>query len=278
MKPMRFLTRIISLLIVSLCLSCTTVENKKDSTKKSADLWPLYRQLQAGKWIDLTHEFSENIPHWKGFPSLQTRDVYTIDKDGFWAQEFTHVGQWGTHIDPPAHFHKGLRTVDQITPAEMILPLVVIDVCGKVAHDPDYSLAMQDIRDWEAKHGQIPEGAFVAMRTGWSKRWPDNAAMQNLDGNGVAHYPGWSLETLRFLYETRKITATGHETTDTDTGVNTTKDNYVCETYVLGTNHYQIELIANLDQVPEQGAILICTFPKPLQGSGFPARLIAIAP
>ena len=222
--------------------------------------------------------FRESIPHWKGFPAMREQTIYTYEKDGFWAQEFTHVGQWGTHIDAPVHFHKGLRTVDQITPAEMILPLVVIDVREKVQQNADYTLTMLDIQNWEAKNGIIPAGSFVAMRTDWSSRWPDDAAMQNLDKDGVAHYPGWSLETLKFLYETRKITATGHETTDTDPGIKTTKDNYECESYVLGTNHYQIELIANLDQVPEKGAILICTFPKVLQGSGFPARLIAIAP
>ena len=46
--------------------------------------------------------------------------------DGFLAEIFTHVGQWGTHVEP-AHFHKGLRTVDQIELKEMILLLVCID-------------------------------------------------------------------------------------------------------------------------------------------------------
>jgi hypothetical protein len=67
-------------------------------------------------------------------------------------------------------------------------------------------------------HGQIPAGAFVAMRTDWSKRWPDAAKMENKDAHGVAHYPGWSLPALKYLYEDRKITASGHETTDTDPG------------------------------------------------------------
>jgi len=39
--------------------------------------------------------------------------------DGFFSELFTHVGQWGTHVDPSAHFHKGLRTVDQIELKEM---------------------------------------------------------------------------------------------------------------------------------------------------------------
>jgi kynurenine formamidase len=102
--------------------------------------------------------------------------------------------------------------------------------------------------------------------------------MENKGSDGVAHYPGWSKEALQFLYEERKITASGHETTDTDPGIATSKDDYALETYVLGTNHYQIELLANLDQVPEAGAIVIVSFPKPKDGSGFPARVIAIAP
>jgi kynurenine formamidase len=98
------------------------------------------------------------------------------------------------------------------------------------------------------------------------------------DAEGVAHYPGWSKETLQYLYEERKITASGHETTDTDPGVATSKNDYSLETYLLGTNHYQIEMLANLDQVPESGAIVIVSFPKPKGGSGFPARVFAIAP
>jgi kynurenine formamidase len=47
---------------------------------------------------------------------------------------------------------------------------------------------------------------------------------------------------------------------------------------VLGTNHYQIEMLANLDQVPEFGALVMVAFPKPANGSGFPARVIAIIP
>ncbi len=108
------------------------------------------------------------------------------------------------------------------------------------------------------------------MRTDWSKRWPDEAKMDNKDAHGVAHYPGWSLLTLKYLYEERKITASGHETTDTDPGIATTKDDYSLETYILSTNHYQIELLTNLDQVPESGAIVVVSFSKTKGRFGFP--------
>jgi kynurenine formamidase len=247
-------------------------------------LWSIQKTLSQKKYVDLTHAFAPGIPRWPGFPDETRKTIYWYDKRpdtmgaGFFSELFTHVGQWGTHVDPPAHFIKGLRTVDKIDPKEMILPLVVIDVHDEVTTNPDYTLSLERVRKWEKDHGQIPGGAFVAMRTDWSKRWPDAAKMENRDANGVAHYPGWSLPALKCLYEDRKITASGHETTDTDPGVATTKDDYSLETYILSTNHYQIELLANLDQVPETGAIVVVTFPKPKGGSGFPARVFAILP
>ena len=240
--------------------------------------------LTAKKMVDLTHAFAPGIPRWPGFPDEKRDTLYSYEKgvgslgSGFFTELYTHVGQWGTHVDPPAHFVKGLRTVDQIELKEMILPLVVIDVHTESAKDPDYTLTLERVKKWETDHGPVPAGSFVAMRTDWSKRWPDGAAMENRDAAGVAHYPGWSKPALQYLYEERKITASGHETTDTDPGSATTKDDYSLETYVLGTNHYQIELLANLDQVPEAGAIVIATFPKPKGGSGFPARVFAIVP
>ncbi len=102
--------------------------------------------------------------------------------------------------------------------------------------------------------------------------------MQDTDAKGVSHDPGWSKAVLRYLYEQRKITASGHETTDTDPGLAVTKDDYSLERYILGTNHFQIELLANLDKVPEAGALVLVTFPKPEHGSGFPARVVAVVP
>ncbi len=244
----------------------------------------IWQLIKTKKFVDLTHSFSPGIPHWKGFPDEKRELLYWYEPgagvlgSGFYTQSFTHVGQWGTHVDPPAHFVKGLRTVDQISVKEMILPLVVIDVHEKAARDPDYTITMEDIRNWEKRHGPIPEGSFVAMRTDWCMRWPDMEAMQNRDAKGIAHYPGWSLDVLQYLYEDRKITASGHETTDTDPGIATSKDDYSLETYILKQNHYQIELLTNLYEVPEAGALIVVAFPKPKDGSGFPARVFAILP
>jgi len=266
------------------CFCCFAIFTANAKCAEEETLLQLWQKLSNRKFVDLTHPFEPGIPHWKGFPDEKRETIYWFDKDrgtmgaGFFAEIFTHVGQWGTHVDPPAHFSRGGRTVDQITLKEMILPLVVIDVHAAVAKNPDYTLTLERVKKWETDHGPIPEGCFVALRTDWSKRWPDAAAMQNKDKQGVAHYPGWSLSALKYLYEERKITASGHETTDTDPGIATSKDDYSLEAYILNRDHYQIELLTNLDQLPESGSIIVATFPKAKGASGFPARVLAIAP
>lgn len=244
----------------------------------------IFDTLKTKKWVDLTHAFAPGIPHWPGFPNEAREPLYYYDEGvgtrgtGIYVHLYSHVGQWGTHADPPAHFVKGTRTLDQIDVKEMILPLAVLDIHEKAAKNPDYTVTMEDVSAWEAKHGKIPEGCFVALRTDWSKRWPDDRLMQNEDTKGIKHFPGWSKEVLKYLYETRKITASGHETTDTNPGMDCSAGDYSMETYILGTNHYQIELLTNLDQAPEWGALVVATFPKPKNGSGFPARVFAILP
>src|SRR5579864_4051833 len=220
----------------------SSVVNGQSSLVSKLSLWRIQKILASKRFVDLTHAFEPGIPSWPEFPD-EKREA--LSWHGFSVENYTHVGQWGTHVDVPSHFARGLRTVDEISLQEMILPLVVIDVHEEAANNPDYTLSLDRIKKWEHEHGAIPAGAFVAMRTDWSKRWPDNAAMHNKDEAGIPHYPGWSLPALKYLYEKKEITASGHETTDAEPGIATGNDDYSLEKYILGTNHYQIELLTN---------------------------------
>ncbi|NIH83014.1 cyclase family protein [Amycolatopsis viridis] len=238
--------------------------------------------LRAATWVDLTHTFHDAIPHSPAFEPESRTVVSSIGQaadgslTGFLSHEYRHVGQWGTHVDPPAHFVPGLRHQDEIPVEEMILPLVVLDITAQAGRDPDYVVSDADLADWESRNGRVPAGSFVALRTGWSARWPSQQLMLNADADGVCHFPGWSRSVLETLFEHRGVTACGHETTDTDPGLAVSRGDSSLERYVLGTDHYQIELLANLDQLPETGALIIATWPKALHGSGFPARVFAI--
>jgi kynurenine formamidase len=252
--------------------------------KESAHLWSLYREIQKCRFIDLTHTFSEHTPHCESFPQAQrvtlfdyTPGIGTVGS-GFLAHEYRHVGQWGTHVDPGAHFVQGKRFLDEIPVDEMILPFAVIDIRAAVARDPDYCLVLDDVLRWEARHGALPPGAFVAQHSGWSKRWPSQDRMMNRDAAGVAHFPGWTMPALRYIFETRGASACGHETTDTDSGLSISRGETPLERYVLGLDRWQIELLASMDDVAEAGSLIVASWPKPLRGSGFPARVFAICP
>ncbi|XRD86037.1 cyclase family protein [Dyella acidisoli] len=232
--------------------------------------------IHGSKLVDLTHSFSSSTPVWSGFGQAiitpakdpKTGQPYTIEKDGFRANYFSMVGQYGTHVDPPAHFDAHGATIDAIPLNQMILPLVVFDITGLLQKDPNHALSVNDILDWEKQHGRVPSGSFAALRTDMSKDWDANPARFKR-----SPFPAWSLAAVRFLIEQRGATAIGHESLDTDT--TTQMDS---ETWLLKHGHYQIEAMAHLDQVPATGAVLIAMWPKVKDGDGFPARVVAVVP
>ena len=240
-------------------------------------LWALREQLLTHRFTDLTHAFFPGQPHFPAFPDEERSQPFAVENgDGFTVHRYSVVGQWGTHVYPPSHFVAGARPLDEIPVEQMILPLVVLDISDRVATDPDATPTVDDVAAWEQRNGPVPEGAFVALRTDWARRWPDGEAVANHDADGVAHYPGWSREVLVDLVERCGVQAVGHETTDTDPGSATSGGDYGLELYLLEQDRWQIELLTNLDQVPEAGALVVATWPKPRGGSGFPARVFAI--
>lgn len=232
--------------------------------------------LQSKQYVDLTHSFSPTTPVWKGFgPAAFARAAdpatgrpYSIDRDGFRATFYAMVGQYGTHVDPPAHFDPDGMTMDRIPLKQMILPLVVFDMTPMLGADPDHALGVADIKRWEARYGRVPENCFAALRTDMYKDWDSNP------GRFERYpFPAWSLAAVKFLFEQRRVTAIGHESLDTDTS-----ENMQSETWLLRHSHWQIEVMANLDKVPATGAVIVVTWPKPRNGVGFPARAFAILP
>lgn len=241
-----------------------------------SDLARAYRIIASKTFVDLTHSFSPASPVWSGFGQArfspaadpQTKKQYTIKSDGFRATYYEMVGQYGTHVDPPSHFSEDGITMDKIPLKQMILPLIVLDNTPYQAKDPNHAFSIANLRAWEKKHGRVPNGAFVALRTDMYKDFDSDPEKFKR-----APFPAWAFETVKFLYEKRGVTATGHESLDTDT-----TDKMESETYILQRGHYQIEVMANLDKVPARGALIVVTWPKVKDGLGFPARAFAILP
>lgn len=240
------------------------------------ELWTLWKSWQADfRWVDLTHELNPETPHWVGWDALQVEEKMNLDHSIFAAHAYTTVGQYGTHVDAPCHMVKGGRSLEQVSVEEMVMPLCVVNLEDKVRQNPDYVMTPQDILDWEAVYGKIPEGAFVAFQSGWS-RFPGD--MDNCDAQGNRHFPGWSLEAVKFLVEERNVGSIGHETSDTEAPITSGKTNYEVEYYILEQDRIQVELLKNLELCPPAGALIFCTFPRVTGGTGYPARCFALCP
>jgi kynurenine formamidase len=240
-------------------------------------LWQVYQQsFEKAKYVDLTHTITPSIPVWSGFgaskfkPTVnpETGKPYTYKADGF---EATHydlaTDQLGTQLDPPAHWNPYYPALDELPATYTLRPLILIPIQDKVAKDPNYHLAVEDILAWEKKHGTIPKGSVVFVRSDWSKEWP------NPDLAKRTKFPGVSLEAIKFLHLERKILFHGHEPLDTDS-----TPTLEGEDWLLNNGYTQAEGVANLDLVPETGALVAIGYPKFKGGLGGYARYIAICP
>lgn len=249
-------------------------------------LWNTLSELRSDdyEWVELSHSMNQASPVWSGIPAGSVEIAKTCFDWGnpmleCLIQTFKFPGQFGTHIDFPGHFAHGGALSEEFGPSSMAFPLCVIDITEKVAKDIHYAATEEDVKDYEAKYGPIPEGAFVALRTDWSKNWPDAQKMSGIAADGSENFPGWSLGALRYIYEVRNAAANGHETLDTDASAEAAKaGDLACERYVLEKGKIQIEVLDNLDRVAPAGAVLIAAWPRIEGATGLPARVVAITP
>ncbi len=248
-------------------------------------LWETFQELRDDyEWVELSHPLDNDTPVWSGIPDGSVELSKTVFDWGnpmleCLIQTFKFPGQFGTHIDFPGHFIKGAPLSDAYGVMNSVYPLCVIDVTAKVADDARYAVTVDDIKLYEERYGEIPEGAFVALRTDWHKYWPDMEKLSGIAEDGSENFPGWSLPALKYIYETRNAAANGHETLDTDASkLAAEAGDLACERYVLEKGKLQIEVMDNLDKVAPAGAILIAAWPRIKNATGLPARVFAITP
>ena len=224
--------------------------------------------------VDLTYPVSERFPNFEGTAQspFHAEVTGTIEKNGYFSRRYRTQEHFGTHMDAPAHFGPGQRTVDRLTPEQLFVPGVVLDIGPQAAGDADYALTVADVLAWEKKNGAIRPKSMVLLRTGWGRRAGEMAAYRNADSTGASHSPSFSLEAARLLVDQRQAVAFGIDNLSVDVGRST---DYPVHRYTQQRGLYHLENLANLDRLPPRVFLIVA--PTKLEGgSGAQARVWAV--
>jgi kynurenine formamidase len=243
---------------------------------------PAAPDLRTARIVDLTHSFEARAPYWptdtRGF-QLEPIHYGPTEAGYFYsAYRFCAAEHGGTHLDAPIHFAEGRATAAEVPLERLVRPAVVIDVAAAAAADPDHRLTLDQLQAWEARHGRIPDGAIVLLRTGWSSRWPDKKRYLGDDTPGDAsrlHFPSYGEDAARWLVEQRKVSAVGVDTASIDHGPSR---DFRVHRLVAAANVPGLENLASLEALPATGAWVIALPMKIAGGSGGPLRAIALLP
>jgi kynurenine formamidase len=237
--------------------------------------------VATAKIVDLTHAIDAQTIFWptekKTFELVEEHKGLTERGFFYAANRFCSPEHGGTHIDAPYHFAREGERVAQIPIDRLVGPAVVIDVAEKAAADPDYTLTPGDVTAWEAKHGPVPKGAIVLLRTGWSSRWPDKRAYLGDDKPGDAsnlHFPSYGAEAAKLLIA-RGVAVLGVDTASIDNGPS---KEFLVHRTAGAAGVVGLENVTNLDKVPATGAWVMALPMKIANGTGAPARVIALLP
>ncbi len=246
--------------------------------------------LLAGKIriVDLTQTLSPDFPtivlppQFGQCAPFKIEEVSRYDERGpawYW-NTISMNEHTGTHFDAPVHWVSGKdfpnNTTDTIPAEKMVAPAVVIDISAEVAKNPDFLLTVEALQAWEAAHGRIPDGAWVLLRTDWSKK--SGAEYANVQADG-AHTPGPDVASIKWLVEERDVLGFGTETIGTDAGqAFAFQPPFPAHFFMHGKGRYGLQCLTNLDQLPPTGALVIAPPLKIKGGSGSPLRVLALAP
>ncbi len=223
--------------------------------------------------IQLPPEFGQCWP-------FRMEEISKYDQRGpawYW-NNFSCSEHTGTHFDAPVHWVTGKdypnNSTDTIPVRNFFAPACVIDVSREAAADADFLLTPRRVEEWEKEHGRIPAGSWVLMRTDWSKRKADAYLNNREDGS---HVPGPHPDLVPFLARERNVIGWGSEGVGTDAGQAYRFDPpFPCHSIMHGSNKFGLASLANLDQLPATGAILITPPLKIVNGSGSPCRVLAL--
>ena len=238
--------------------------------------------------VDLTQPLSETTPiiqlpePFVNTPGFHMEELSRYDDRGpGWYWNKLEVGEHvGTHFDAPVHWVTGrvLEDLASIDASKLVGPVLVIDKSADAANDPDFLLTVDHLKEFEKEHGAFPTAGWLLLRTGWDARASDQAAFLNANETGP-HTPGPDVECARWLAQESPFVGFGTETVGTDAGIaHGFEPAFPCHHFMHGAGKFGLTQLANLAELPPTGAVLVAAPLKIVDGSGSPARALALVP
>lgn len=242
----------------------------------AATALPVFRAEAAApvtftKVVDLTHVLSPEFPTFFGKPGIEFETKFAFKKDGFNFLRWNVDEHTATHFDAPLHFTENGPDVSTLKAENLVAPLAVINVVEKAAANPDYLLTPDDVKAWEARNGRLPDGAAVALNSGWDKHLgtPKYTGL----ADKTFHFPGFHPETAEFLVKERVVVGLVVDTLSLDHGPS---EEFKAHLAWLPTGRWGLENAANLGELPEKGATIVAGAPKVKGATGGPGRVFAL--
>jgi kynurenine formamidase len=210
--------------------------------------------------VDLSHVVREDVPYLPSEPHTQIgRGADGVIRQ---VQIGSHTGTLLRMVAAPG---TDPATIEQLSPRDLVLPAVVIDVRDHAQDHADYRLSADELGDWERRNGRIPRGALVLLVTGWDVRWGDPTAYLDLDSMGRSQAPSFGAEAAATLLADRGVIGLGIDAPGT---------------IYLPTAGYRLllENLTSLEQLPPTGATVVVGALKIQAAQMSPARVIALIP
>lgn len=224
--------------------------------------------------VDLTQPLSADTVMWPGAPAPGFETILTVAHDGFYNRRVTVMEHAGTHFDAPCHMVEGTAKLHEIDPATLIRSAAMIDISAEIAGDPDGLLLPAHVEAFEARHGRIPDGSIVLVRTGWEAFNTDPGRYAGVPG--PLRFPGYGADAARILVDERHAAGLGIDTLGIDSGAAVDFPVHRRISHPRGVWH--LEGLQNLASLPPLGAWLFVGVLNLVDGSGSPARVLALVP
>ncbi len=210
--------------------------------------------------VDLSHVVREDVPYLPGEPQTQ------ISREADGTFRYLRIGaRTGTLLRIIATAGTDPTTIEQLSPHDLVLPAVVIDVRDRAQDQAGYQFSVQELENWERRNGRVPQGSLVLLVTGWDMRWSDPGAYLDLDSTSRSQAPAFGDKAAITLLEDRGVMGLGIDTPGT--------------TAVPAPGYrLLLENLTNLEQLPPTGVTVVVGALKIQAAQMSPARVIALVP